>query len=29
MNNKTKIAIVVLAGALTGYLVWKSKQTKA
>jgi hypothetical protein len=29
MNNKTKIAIVVAAGALTGYLVWKSKQAKA
>jgi hypothetical protein len=29
MNNKIKIAIVVLAGALTGYLVWKNKQTKA
>jgi hypothetical protein len=29
MNNKTKIAVVVLAGALTGYLVWKSKQAKA
>lgn len=29
MNNKTKIAIVVLAGALTGYYVWKMKQNKA
>jgi hypothetical protein len=29
MNNKTKIAIVVAAGALTGYLLWKMKQPKA